>query len=118
MESALVSPAAQVIIAIIPIVGIVIGGIVVFFYLLWRHREISLQIKTGCYLPRQFNLKLFSLLTGLLLTGIGLVLTLLFLVLQGLSYPLLGGLLPLIIGVSFLVFFKFCPINSKRDGEG
>ena len=106
MESALVSPAAQVIIAIIPIVGIVIGGIVVFFYLLWRHREISLQIKTGCYL-----------LTGLLLTGIGLVLTLLFLVLQGLSYPLLGGLLPLIIGVSFLVFFKFCPTNSKRDGE-
>ena len=62
-------------------------------------------------------IKLFSLLTGLLLTGIGLVLTLLFWVVQGFSYPLLGGLLPLIIGVSFLVFFKFCPANSKHDGE-
>lgn len=117
MEAAVVSPAAQVIIAIIPIVGIVIGGIVVFFYLLWRHREISLQIKSGCYRPRQFNLKLFSLLTGLLLTGIGLVLTILFLIVQGFSYPLLGGLLPFIIGVSFLVFFKFCPTNSKTNGE-
>ena len=46
MELTAASPATQVIIAIIPIVGIVIGGVVVFFYLLWRHREISLQIKT------------------------------------------------------------------------
>lgn len=117
MEGAFVSSAAQVIIAIIPIVGIVIGGVVVFFYLLWRHREISLQIKTGCYRPRQFNLKLFSLLTGLLLTGIGFVLTILFLVLEGFSYPLLGGLLPLFIGISLLVFFKFCPTTNKKDGE-
>ena len=117
MESALVSSAAQVIIAIIPIVGIVIGGVAVFFYLLSRHREISLQIKTGCYRPKQFNIKLFSLLTGLLLTGIGLVLTLLFWVVQGFSYPLLGGLLPLVIGGSFLGFLWFWPANSKRDGE-
>ena len=117
MNSALTSPAAQVIIAIIPIVGIVIGGVVVFFYLLWRHREISLQIKTGSYRPKQFNLKLFSLLTGLLLTGIGLVLTILFLAVQGFSYPVLGGLIPMTIGISFLVFFKFCPINHKADGE-
>ena len=118
MESAVVSPAAQLIIAaIIPIVGIVIGGVLIFFYLLWRHREISLQIKLGSYRPTQFNLKLFSLLTGLLLTGIGLVLTLLLGIIQGFSYPLLGGLLPLIIGISFLVFFKFCPANSKHDGE-
>lgn len=118
MESAVVSPAAQLIIAaIIPIVGIVIGGVLIFFYLLWRHREISLQIKLGSYRPTQFNLKLFSLLTGLLLTGIGLVLTLLLGIIQGFSNPLLGGLLPLIIRISFLVFFKFCPTNSKIDGE-
>ena len=30
-------PAAQVIIAIIPIVGIVMGSVVIFFYLLWHH---------------------------------------------------------------------------------
>ena len=36
METAVVSPAAQLIIAaIIPIVGIVIGGVLIFFYLLF-----------------------------------------------------------------------------------
>ena len=118
MESALVSPAAQLIIAaIVPIVGIGVGGVLIFFYLLWRHREISLQIKLGSYRPRRFNLKLFSLLTGLLLTGIGLVLTLILWIIQGLSYPILGGLIPFSIGVSFLVFFKFCPTQTNIDGE-
>ena len=70
--------AAQVIIAIIPIVGIVFGGTLVFFYLLWRHKQISLQVKTGNYKPSNFDLKLFSLMLGILLTGIGLVLTLFF----------------------------------------
>lgn len=117
METTLVSPAAQVIIAVIPIVGIVIGGIVVFFYLLWRHREISLQIKTGCYQQKRFNFKLFSLFTGLLLASIGIVLTLLFLLITGFSYPLLGGLLPLAIGISLIIFFKFYPQTEYPDGE-
>ena len=55
------SHAAQVIVAIIPIVGIVIGGVVVFFYLLWRHKHISMMIRTGTYKPVHFNFKLFSL---------------------------------------------------------
>ena len=33
------SQAAQVIVAIIPIVGIVMASVVAFFYLLWGHRE-------------------------------------------------------------------------------
>lgn len=117
MVMASASPAAQVIIAVIPIVGIVIGGIVVFFYLLWRHREISLQIKSGCFNPKKFNLKLFSLLTGLLLTGIGAVLFLVFLLVQGLSYMLLGGLLPMIIGIGLIVFYKVYPKSEQTDGE-
>ncbi len=99
-------PAAQVIVAIIPIVGIVIGGIVIFFYLLWRNAQISLLIKTDKYEPLQFNLKLFSLLTGILLTGIGVVLSVFFIVLDGFSYNLLGGLIPFIIGVSLITFYK------------
>lgn len=117
MEATFVSPAAQVIIAVIPVVGIVIGGVVVFFYLLWRHREISLQIKTGCFKPRQFNLKLFALLTGLLLTGIGLVLFWVFLFVEGFSYTLLGGLLPMVIGICLIVFYKVYPDYDKADGE-
>ncbi len=117
MVLASASPATQVIIAVIPIVGIVIGGIVVFFYLLWRHREISLQIKTGCFKPKQFNLKLFSLLTGLLLTGVGVVLSLVFLVIDGVSYMLLGGLLPMVIGICLVVFYALYPKSEQTDGE-
>ena len=117
MESELVSSAAQVIIAVIPIVGIVIGGVVVFFYLLWRHREISLQIKTGTYNPHKFDFKLFSLFTGLLLMGIGAVLTILFLIVQGFSYMLLGGLLPFVIGICLILFYRVYPNSEKIDGD-
>ncbi|MDE6349372.1 MAG: hypothetical protein K2K67_00005, partial [Treponemataceae bacterium] len=58
-------PAAQVIIAIIPIVGIVIGGTVVFFSLLWRHGEKKLQIKAGTYPHERVRLKTGSRLVGL-----------------------------------------------------
>lgn len=103
------SPAAQVIISLTPIAGIVIGGVVVFFYLLWRHREISLQIKTGSYRQKTFSLRLFSLLTGLLLIGVGLALSVVFFLLRGVSFMALGGLIPLAIGVCLLAFYRLYP---------
>lgn len=111
------SHAAQVIVAIIPIVGIVIGGVVVFFYLLWRHKHISMMIRTGTYKPVYFNFKLFSLLAGLLLAGVGLVLTILLGLLEGLSYPLLGGLIPGILGLMLLVFYKLYPSSNEKTIE-
>lgn len=103
------SAAAQVIIAIVPIVGIFIGGIVVFFYLLWRHHEIKLQIKTGTYITPQRNFKALALFCGLTLTSVGLILTLVFGILNRLSYSVLGGLLPFVTGVSSLLFYKLNP---------
>jgi hypothetical protein len=98
-------PAAQVIIAIIPIVGIVMGAVVIFFYLLWRHREIVRQIETGVYKRPSFDLYLFCILAGFLLTGSGLVLSLLFLLVEGISYTLLGGLIPFALGISLVAFY-------------
>ena len=117
MELGIVSPAAQIIIAIIPLVGIVIAEVLIFFYLLWRHKEISLQIKAGTYTQKKFNLKVFSLFTGLILSGVGAVLTILFLVVAGLSYAMLGGLIPLIVGVSLIIFYKMCPSSILSDGK-
>ena len=115
MDYTMTSSAAQVVIAVIPIVGIVIGGIVVFFYLLWHHHEIKLQIQKGCYTPRKFDIKTFSLLTGLLLICIGFILSCLFLIIEGVSYPLLGGLIPFVIGIGLLIFYKVNPdFNSKE----
>ena len=38
MENSITSATAQIIISIIPIVGIGIGGIVIFFYILWHEK--------------------------------------------------------------------------------
>jgi hypothetical protein len=116
MRTTITSPAAQVIISIIPIAGIVIGGIVVFFYLLWRHREISLQIKTGVA-PKRLNLKLFALLIGILLVCVGAVLTVLFFLLAGISYTVLGGLIPLALGIGFLVFYRLFDQPGTDDKQ-
>ncbi len=102
--NSITEPAAQVIVALIPIVGIVIGGIVVFFYLLWHHRQIMFQLKNGTYKPQSINLKNFALIAGLLLCSVGLVLSVLFCLIDGFSYSLLGGLLPLALGVGLLIY--------------
>lgn len=99
------SGAAEVIIAIIPIVGIVMGSVVVFFYLLWNHRRKSLMIRQGIKPDPDFDFSTFSLLAGLLNLGVGFALTLVFLAKEGLSYSLLGGLIPLSIGISLTGFF-------------
>jgi hypothetical protein len=80
-----------------------------FFYLLWHHKHVSLQIKTGTYHPVVFNWPIFCLLLGLILTCIGTVLSVLIAIIDGLSFPLLGGLIPLSTGISFLIFYKLLP---------
>ena len=96
------SATAQVIIAIIPIVGIVMGSVVIFFYLLWNHRRKTLLIKAGQYNRPDFDLLSFSLLSGLLLGSVGVALTVLLSIIEGASYGLLGGLIPLSMGIGLL----------------
>ena len=115
MEQAITSTAAQIIISIVPIVGIAIGGVVLFFFILWRHHEIKLQIKTGTFVPSKIHYKAFSLLAGLLLTGTGVMLSLVFAVLDGFTYSMLGGLIPAVIGICLLVFYKIYPDFHKKD---
>ncbi len=105
--------AAQIIISIIPIVGIVMGAVVAFFYLLWSHREKVRLIERGLYQPRRIDLDTFCLLAGLVLAGVGLVLSALFMVADGACYALLGGLIPLAIGLSLLAFFA---LRRRREG--
>ncbi|OJF76507.1 MAG: hypothetical protein BKP49_06655 [Treponema sp. CETP13] len=110
------SETAQIIVTIIPIVGIAIGGIVIFFYLLWRNSQIKLLIKTGHYLPKRFNLSVFSLLAGILLTAVGIVLTVLFIAIDGITYSLLGGLIPLAVGIGFIIFNRiYNPSNDNKN---
>ncbi|MCL1815769.1 MAG: hypothetical protein FWG27_08140 [Treponema sp.] len=99
------SGAAQVIIAIIPIVGIFMGSVVVFFYLLWHHRRRVLLIKAGQYLKPKFDLLSFSLLSGLLLLSVGLSMTIFLIVMGKINYGLLGGIIPLAAGAGLLAYY-------------
>jgi hypothetical protein len=99
------SAAAQVIIALIPLVGIVMGAAVVFFYLLWNHRRKVLLIGKGQDHRSAFDLHAYSLLAGLLLTSVGVALTVFLAIVAGPTYGLLGGIIPLAIGAGLLVFY-------------
>ena len=99
------SSAAQVIISIIPIVGIVMGSVVVFFYLLWNHKRKTLLIKAGQFQRPEFDLLTFSLLAGLLLSAVGLALTIFLTIVLGLNLGLLGGIIPLSAGIGLLAYY-------------
>ena len=99
------SAAAQIIVSLIPIVGLVMGSAVVFFYLLWDHRRRTLLIKAGHYEPPKFDLLSFSLLAGLLLGTVGLALTVFFAIAIGTSFGLLGGIIPLAAGSGLLIYY-------------
>ena len=113
MESGM-CPAAQVIMSIVPTVGIVFVAVLIFFALLWKHRENKLRILDGTYEPIKFNFKVFSLFTGLCLIGVGAVLTVMFALLDGLSWTLIGGLIPLVLGIMLLIFYKINPEYKNK----
>jgi len=108
------SAAAQIIVAIIPIVGIVMGSVVIFFYLLWYHKRRTLLIQAGQYNREKFDFFSFSLLAGLLLTTVGITLTVFLVIILGTSFALLGGLIPLSCGTSLLAYY-FIRRSSKAS---
>lgn len=97
--------AAQVIVAIIPIVGIVMGAAVIFFYLLWNHKRRTLLIQAGQYKAPEFDLYSFSLFAGLLLFTVGAALTVFLAIALGSSLALLGGIIPLAFGAGLLAYY-------------
>lgn len=99
------SIAAQILVTVIPIVGIVMGSIVVFFSLLWHHRRSVLLIKADRYEKPAFDLLSFCLLAGLLLVCVGSTLSVFLAFLEGFGYGLLGGVIPLVCGIGLLAYY-------------
>ena len=99
------SAAAQIIVAIIPIVGIVMGSVIIFFYLLWYHKRRTLLIQAGQYNRQKFDFLSFSLLAGLLLAAVGVTLTVFLIIILGISFAILGGLIPLSCGAGLLAYY-------------
>ena len=107
LQSANTTPSAQVILSVVPISGIVFGFVLLFFYFLWQYRIKKELIKNDKFVPVQWgiHLRTLSLLVGLLSTMVGLPMTILFLMVEGVSYGVLGGLIPFSVGIGLLIFY-------------
>ena len=99
------SAAAQIIVTVIPIVGIVTGGVVLLFFLYWHYKQRLLLIEKGQFSKIEFNFITFSLFAGLVLTCVGASLVVFFVILEGFTYPVLSGMIPLSVGISLLIYF-------------
>lgn len=112
------SAVAQIMITIIPIVGIVCGSAVIFFYLYYGHKAKILMIEKGVYQHpiEKFDLDGFSLFLGILSLCVGMGMSIFFMFKEGLSYGLLGGLIPLFVGMGLIAFFIVRMKIRKRDG--
>ncbi len=93
----------------VPIVGIVFGCTLLFFLFYWNHKEKIELIRSNLYKPVFFDIRALSFFLGLLLTFTGLVLSIVFIVVLGKSLAMLGGLVPLAIGLGLLTYYKLRP---------
>jgi hypothetical protein len=108
------SAAAQIIVTIIPIVGIIMGSMVIYFYIYYNHKQKLLMIEKGIIKKKNFDLDIFSIFTGLLLFCIGLCLSIFFIVNEGISYGLLSGIIPFSCGVSLIVYYIIRMFINKK----
>ncbi|MGQ9843920.1 MAG: DUF6249 domain-containing protein [Spirochaetota bacterium] len=108
------SEAVQILVTVIPIVGIVAGSAVLFSFLYFNHKQKMFSIEKGVYQKISFDFDAFSLFTGFLLSGAGAALTLFFLLKEGMSYGLIGGLVPLGLGISFILYYFVKSKTTKK----
>lgn len=100
------SSAPEILLSLVPLVGIVFGCVLLFFFLLWQYRIRRELIRSGQHTPMFVaNIRMLSLLVGLLGIAVGLPMSLLFVAIEGVDYVLLGGLLPLFAGIGCIVFY-------------
>lgn len=97
--------AAQIIFAVVPLAGTVLGVVLMFFFMLWQYRLRKELIRSGQLQTKSRNIGELALLAGILCVGTGIPMSVLFLIIDGFSYPLLGGLIPLFVGGGLITFY-------------
>jgi hypothetical protein len=110
------SQAAQVLIALLPLISVIIVGILCFFYLLWEYRKAQLLIEKDRPLPpSRFNERL--LLVGIVALCVGAGLSLYFLLKGGMSDALLGGIIPVTTGLGIIIYYRIVggPHSAKSE---
>ena len=108
------STVAEVLLNLTPIVALSLGGILLFFFLLWQYKLRRALIQSGQYTAfiSLKKIRILSVLFGINGILLGSCLSLVFLLLNGINYSLLGGLIPLSLGFGMIIFY--C-ITRKQD---
>jgi hypothetical protein len=97
-------PSAQVLIASLPLVAVVLLAILTFFFILWDYRRKRLVIERGgTPTPRNLDEKL--LLIGIVALFVGVGLLVFFALKTGLSDALLGGIIPTTAGMGIITYY-------------
>ena len=110
------TPSAQVIISILPLVAVVVCSVLLFFYLLWEHKRTRLIIEKGNKpAPRRIDEKI--LLIGIVSLFVGAGLFLFFLLYNGLHESLLGGIIPTTAGLGIITYYGIIQRQRRKDSE-
>ncbi|MBN2737103.1 MAG: hypothetical protein JXR70_08995 [Spirochaetales bacterium] len=108
--------AAQVLLALLPIISVVVIGVLTIIVVILDHKQrMVIFEKSGNLPPRKINEKI--LLIGLLSTFIGITLTVFFAIKDGFSDTLLGGILPAATGLGIICYILIITLN-KREEDG
>ncbi|MBN2436088.1 MAG: hypothetical protein JXK07_12555 [Spirochaetes bacterium] len=107
--------AVQVMITVIPIVGILMGGAVIILFLILNHKQKMAMIRHNYGSKQPIDIVWISLFAGLLLTFIGFVMSLFFIIKEGVEYSLLSGIVPLAAGMGLMIFFTIARKSGQID---
>ena len=98
------STAAQVLIAALPMVAVIVLGILSYFFFLWDYKKNKLIIeKNGTPRERNFDDKL--LLFGVVALFVGAGLLVFFAMYSGVNNSLLGGIIPTMTGLGIITHY-------------
>jgi heme/copper-type cytochrome/quinol oxidase subunit 2 len=107
------TPAAQLLIAILPLVAVVLLAVLTFFIILWDYRAKKASIEKGQQpVPRNIDDKL--LLIGIVSLFVGVGLLVFFVLYNGLSNSLLGGIIPLAVGLGIITHYIIMQTRRNR----
>ncbi len=107
------SQAAQVLIAALPMVAVVLLAILTFFFMLWDHQKNRIIIERGERpVPRNIDDKI--LLLGIVSLFVGVGLLVFFALHNGVSNALLGGIIPAMTGLGIITHYAIIHRDRTR----
>lgn len=108
------SEASQIILSIVPIIGVLFGSFLFFSLFYFYHKQKMLLIEKGLYKPVRLNWNLIFIVTGFIISFSGAMITLVFIINKNFGYELLGGVIPLGVGLAIILAYL---VSSKVSSE-